>query len=134
MPKLLSEDQVEAYRRDGYVFPVRVMPEAQALGVRAALEAHERRAGAPLQGKWRVKTHLLFTWADRVVHHPAILDAVEDLIGPNILCPMLNFVVYAIRAIATAATATCPQGRGARRPSAISPVDMSTRTAGTTGS
>jgi len=93
MPKSLSTDQVDAYRRDGYVFPVRVMPEPQAKSLREALQAHEQRTGAPLQGKWRLKTHLLFTWADSIVHHPAILDAVEDLIGPDILCWTTNFFI-----------------------------------------
>jgi ectoine hydroxylase-related dioxygenase (phytanoyl-CoA dioxygenase family) len=31
------------------------------------------------------KSYLLFNWADQLVHHPRILDAVEDLIGPDIL-------------------------------------------------
>ena len=28
---------------------------------------------------------MLFEWADRIVHHPEVLDAVEDVIGPDIL-------------------------------------------------
>ncbi len=93
MPRTLSTAELDAYRRDGFHFPVRVMPVDEALGFRAALQAHEKRTGAPLQGKWRVKSHLLFTWADRLVHHPAILDAVEDVIGPNILCWTTNFFI-----------------------------------------
>jgi non-haem Fe2+, alpha-ketoglutarate-dependent halogenase len=93
MPRTLSPAQVEAYRRDGFHFPVRVMPTDEALGFRASLQAHEKRTGAPLQGKWRVKSHLLFTWADKLVHHPAILDAVEDVIGPDILCWTTNFFI-----------------------------------------
>jgi non-heme Fe2+,alpha-ketoglutarate-dependent halogenase len=93
MLKTLTPAQVEAYRRDGFLFPVRAMAPEDAGLLRGALEAHERHAGVPLQGKWRVKTHLLFTWADRIVHHPAILDAVEDLIGPNILCWTTNFFI-----------------------------------------
>jgi non-heme Fe2+,alpha-ketoglutarate-dependent halogenase len=93
MLKMLSEDALEAFRRDGYHFPVRVMPAEDAIGYRRLLQAHETKAGAPLQGKWRVKTHLLFTWADRLVHHPAILDAVEDVVGPNILCWTTNFFI-----------------------------------------
>jgi non-heme Fe2+,alpha-ketoglutarate-dependent halogenase len=27
----------------------------------------------------------LFAWADEIVHHPALLDAVQDVIGPDIL-------------------------------------------------
>ena len=93
MPKLLSPAAVEAYRRDGYYAPVRVMPAAEAHSVRLALEAHEAQAGQPLQGNMRHKTHLLFTWADALVHHPAVLDAIEDAIGPDILCWTTNFFI-----------------------------------------
>ena len=30
------------------------------------------------------KPHLLFPWVDEIVHAPQVLDAVEDLIGPDI--------------------------------------------------
>ena len=46
-----------------------------------------------MQGNLRHKTHLLFTWADELVHHPEILDAVEDVIGPDILCWTTNFFI-----------------------------------------
>jgi non-heme Fe2+,alpha-ketoglutarate-dependent halogenase len=93
MPRTLTDSQVEAFRRDGYHFPVRAFTAADAAELRGCLERHERAAGAPLQGKWRVKSHLLFTWADRIVHHPAVLDAVEDLVGPDILCWTTNFFI-----------------------------------------
>jgi ectoine hydroxylase-related dioxygenase (phytanoyl-CoA dioxygenase family) len=93
MPNVLTEAQLEAYRRDGYLAPLRALPATDAGRYRALIEDHERRTGAPLQGKWRVKSHLLFTWADRIVHHPAILDAVEDVIGPDILCWTSNFFI-----------------------------------------
>ena len=41
----------------------------------------------------RHKTHLLFTWADELVHHPTIVEAVEDVIGPDILCWTTNFFI-----------------------------------------
>jgi non-haem Fe2+, alpha-ketoglutarate-dependent halogenase len=93
MPKRLPPEAIDFYRRNGYYFPVRVFSPREAEAFRTALEAHEAAGGQPLQGKWRVKTHLLFTWADRIVHHPAILDAVEDLIGPDILCWTTNFFI-----------------------------------------
>lgn len=93
MQKKLSPAELAAYHRDGYHFPVRAFDADEAGRYRRALEAHEARTGAPLQGKWRVKSHLLFTWADRIVHHPAVLDAVEDVIGPNILCWTTNFFI-----------------------------------------
>ena len=93
MPKLLTPSQVEAWARDGFTSPVQVMSAAEAHQYRVALETHEAKTGQPLQGNWRHKTHLLFTWADALVHHPAILDAVEDAIGPDILCWTTNFFI-----------------------------------------
>ena len=93
MSKLLSSAAVEAYKRDGYYAPVRVMTASDAHQYRRALEAHEAHAHQPLQGNLRHKTHLLFTWADELVRHPKILDAVEDAIGPDILCWTTNFFI-----------------------------------------
>src|ERR1051325_11401329 len=93
MPKLLSQAAVQAYEREGYYAPVRVMPPEEAHRYRAALEKHEAKTGKPLQGNWRHKMHLLFTWADELVHHPKILDAVEDVIGPDLLCWTTNFFI-----------------------------------------
>ena len=93
MPRLLSQAAVEAYKRDGFYSPVRVMGAAEARRFRNALETHEAKTGKPLQGNWRHKMHLLFTWADELVHHARILDAVEDVIGPDILCWTTNFFI-----------------------------------------
>lgn len=93
MPKLLSDDAVGHYNRDGYCFPVPVLGKDEAAHFRACLEQHEAKAGKPLQGNWRHKTHLLFTWADELVHHPKILDAVEDVIGPDFFCWNTNFFI-----------------------------------------
>ena len=89
----LTPQQVSDYHRDGYVFPVRVLSAQQAAHYRKCLEAHEAATGKPLQGNLRHKTHLLFTWADELVHNPAILDAVADVIGPDILCWNTNFFI-----------------------------------------
>jgi ectoine hydroxylase-related dioxygenase (phytanoyl-CoA dioxygenase family) len=93
MPKSLSAAAVDQYQRDGYYFPIRVMSREEAERYRSCLEAHEARTGAPLQGNWRHKMHLLFTWADELVHNPKILDAIEDVIGPDILCWTSNFFI-----------------------------------------
>jgi hypothetical protein len=85
MPKRLSPQQVEQYRRDGYCFPVPVFSAEEAARYRAQLEADEAAIGHPLQYPEKSKPYLLFGWADAIVHHPAVLDAVEDVIGPDIL-------------------------------------------------
>lgn len=83
--KALTAGQVEAYHRTGYHFPLRVCDAAQAKIYRDKLEAFERANGGPLSGGLRSKPHLLFTWCDELVRHPRILDAVEDVLGPNLL-------------------------------------------------
>jgi non-heme Fe2+,alpha-ketoglutarate-dependent halogenase len=93
MSKVLSAAQVAAYERDGYIFPVSVMPGDEMLAFRDRLESYEATTGAPIQGNLRHKVHLLFTWANDLVRDPRILDAVEDLIGPDILCWGTNFFI-----------------------------------------
>lgn len=82
----LTREQVEQYNRDGYLTPIRVMSAAEARRFRDRMEASEAKVGGPLQGNYRHKTHLLYTWADELVHHPAVIDAVESVLGPDILC------------------------------------------------
>ena len=93
MPKVLSVEQVAQYEREGAVWPIRALSSKAALNARSSLQTHEQQTGKPLQGNWRHKTHLLFTWADAMAHHPAILDAVEDCIGPNIVCWSSTFFI-----------------------------------------
>jgi hypothetical protein len=86
MAKLLSEDAVARYRREGYFFPVPILGAEEVADLRGRLETFEAAQGRPLEGGQRNKAHLLFKWLDDLMRHPRILDAVEDLIGPDILC------------------------------------------------
>ena len=93
MPKILSEAQVDQFRREGYVPRVRVMSEAQALEVREKIERFEKQQGTVLRGDQRHKSHLLFTFLSDVVHMQPIVDAIEDLYGPDLLCWNTNFFI-----------------------------------------
>jgi hypothetical protein len=84
MGKKLTAAQIDQYHRDGYVYPIDAFGAEQAQGYRAAMEKFEAAQGTELTKGHNFKPHLLFTWVDEIIHHPAILDAVEDLIGPNI--------------------------------------------------
>jgi non-heme Fe2+,alpha-ketoglutarate-dependent halogenase len=90
--KLLSDQAIRQYHEQGYYAPIRVMPREAAAALHARLESFEAGAGI-LAGKLRHKSHLLFTWLNDLVHHPRILDAVEDVIGPNILCWGSSFFI-----------------------------------------
>ena len=57
-----------------------------ATTIRTKLEAAEAAEGGPLSGTLRFKPHLLYTFLDDIIRHAKVLDAVEDVIGANILC------------------------------------------------
>lgn len=85
MPKRLTQEQAENYRRDGFLSPVRMISPSDAAEARRSLEAMEASFGGALRGPVRTKFYLRYPWAYRLATHPSILDAVEDLIGPDIL-------------------------------------------------
>ena len=84
MGKIFSGGQVARYQRDGFIFPVDAFSPEQARHYLDQLENFEREAGLQFGKGHNFKPHLLFRWVDGIVHHPAVLDAVEDLIGPDI--------------------------------------------------
>jgi non-heme Fe2+,alpha-ketoglutarate-dependent halogenase len=93
MPKILTQQQIDTYWRDGCVFPIRVMSESDAAEIRERLEAFERKTGGPLKGDLRHKSHLLFSWLGDLVRQDRIVDAIQDLYGPNLLCWTTNFFI-----------------------------------------
>ena len=97
MPKVLTQEQIDQYWRDGCTFPVRIMSETDAIKVRERLEEFEAETGGPLKGALRHKSHLLFTWLAELVRNSNMLDAVEDLYGPNLLCWTTNFFIKEAR-------------------------------------
>lgn len=89
--KLLDPAAVAAYHRDGIHFPVRVFDADEAARMLARLEAIEAQHGGRLPARINQKAHLLFPWMDALIRHPRILDAVEDLLGPDLLCWSAQF-------------------------------------------
>lgn len=82
----LTTSQIEQFRNDGYVYPVPVLPAPQANAIRAELESFEASQGGKLQSSQRNKAFMIFKWLDELIHDPRVLDPIEQLIGPNILC------------------------------------------------
>jgi hypothetical protein len=93
MNRILTDEQVAHFKREGYVSPVRVMSEEAARAVRDKLEAYEKTTGGPLRGEFRHKSHLLFKFLSDVVHDEKIVDAIEDLYGGDLLCWTTNFFI-----------------------------------------
>ena len=86
MGNALSNEQVARYRRDGYVFPVPGLTHGEAAGIRSGIEAFERRTGLVAGHVIRNKGHLKLTQLYQLIFHPQVLDAVESVLGPDILC------------------------------------------------
>ncbi len=85
MPRLLTDAQVRHYQDHGYCEATPVLSAAEVAAFRGELEAFEAEVGHPLGWPEKSKSYLLFDWADRIVHHPKVLDLVSDVIGPDIL-------------------------------------------------
>jgi non-haem Fe2+, alpha-ketoglutarate-dependent halogenase len=87
MNKLLSVDQSQRYGRDGFLFPVRILDDSEADDYRRqVLQIIDKHRNSPeLKELFYYKTHLVFRFMDRLCHHPRLLDAIEDLLGPDLL-------------------------------------------------
>jgi ectoine hydroxylase-related dioxygenase (phytanoyl-CoA dioxygenase family) len=84
--KSLNASQVAHYRQNGFLSPVNALSTEEAREARAHVEAVEAQHGGQWPRHQGLKSHLIYTFLDRIVHHPKILDAVEDILGPDILC------------------------------------------------
>jgi non-heme Fe2+,alpha-ketoglutarate-dependent halogenase len=94
--KVLTEEQVASYRYDGFLFPIPALTPEEVAACLAGLERLERDLGSPVADadiKWRSHGHAHSPWFDRLIRHPRILDAVEDVIGPNILVWTSTFFI-----------------------------------------
>lgn len=84
MPKLLTQLQVDHARREGYICPVRIISRDRANHCVEKLDAYVRQTGERARDL-KVKGHLLFKWMIELGTTPTLLDAIEDLIGPDIM-------------------------------------------------
>ncbi len=85
MGKKLTDAQIDAFHRDGFVSPIDVFTEDEAQELRARLEGAEAEWPEAFEGAARNNAHLNLTCLDEIVHDNRLVDAIEDLIGPNIL-------------------------------------------------
>ncbi len=91
MAKILTQAQIDQFWNQGYVLPFDCLTTEEARTVRAKIEAYESTVEGDASKHLRVKVHTAFLWLMDIARHPKILDAVEDLIGPNILLYLSTF-------------------------------------------
>ena len=85
MGKVLSRERIEAFERDGFVAPIEGIGAERAAALRAMFEAYEAEHSVNAAKTLRIKCHLAFPALAALARDPAILDAVEDVLGPDIL-------------------------------------------------
>ena len=84
MPKLTSQ-QHEQYQEKGFIAPLDALTKTEAEEVKSEIEFIEKKWPNELNGLGRNYVHLISPIFDKVVHNSKVLDAVESIIGKNIL-------------------------------------------------
>ncbi len=84
MPKVLTEDQIEFFKREGYLFPIDGIDKEKCDDLLGAMNKFEEDQGIN-PGVFKLKGHLCLPETWDLIREPRILDAAEDIIGPNIL-------------------------------------------------
>jgi len=111
--KLALMPQVASYRERGIVRTLHVLPKTKA----AVLSGRYLANAAAIKGRNNQKPHLLYTWLRALVRGPRILDSVENVLGPNLLCWRAQFFADRIavmrqgRVVADAPTAELTDAR-----------------------
>ena len=81
----LSEQQIKFYDEKGYIAPIDVLSKHEANQIRQEIETIEKKWPNALEGIGRNYVHLISPVFNKVCLNNKILDAVESIIGKNIL-------------------------------------------------
>ena len=85
MGKRLTRTEIDAFHEHGFLPGIDVFGEAECDEYRSAVEAFEQARPEAVGWAFDIKTNLLFEWVYRLSCDARLLDAVEDLVGPDIL-------------------------------------------------
>lgn len=94
----LTERDVERYWNEGFLHPIQVLDQDAAASARADLEAVEadwldNGLPLPLNTYKRVNAQVVMPFVADIARHPAILDVVEGILGPDILVYAAEFFI-----------------------------------------
>lgn len=90
----LTQPQIEAYERDGFISPLKVFSSAEIRELRSRFEAFEDRFGGSDKAvSHRTDLHLLTSWGFDVVTDTRIVEPVTSVLGPNVLLWSMNWFI-----------------------------------------
>lgn len=85
MPAKLTSKQTESYENEGILFPIEVLSSTEVQRMQNGLAEIETGLGRQPKTEELHQLFLNYRWAYDLVTHPNILDAVESVLGPDIL-------------------------------------------------
>ncbi len=81
----LTDDQVNAYWNDGVIHPISAISEREAALLMPRFTELRMRMSDWVNAKQLLKVHLVSKWVNDLATSDRVLDAVESIIGSNIL-------------------------------------------------
>jgi non-heme Fe2+,alpha-ketoglutarate-dependent halogenase len=81
--KLLEAENIRRYEQDGVIFPVPIIPPSDLKTFQDGFHDLELRGGGAQ--KYTAFPHVFFPWVWKLTTMPRLLDAAEDLIGPELV-------------------------------------------------
>ena len=94
--KALTPEQVASFHYNGFLYPIPALSPEEIATYLAGVERLETELGSPVADadiKWRSHAYAHSPWFNDLIRHPRILDAVEDVIGPDILVWTSTFFI-----------------------------------------
>lgn len=85
MPRVLTDSQVAAYERDGFLAPIDAISPEEAAACMAKIEAFERDGDGDIGAVVRPRSVLAFKWLLDLARNPAIIGTFQDIMGPDVL-------------------------------------------------
>ena len=82
------------YQRNGYAFPMTVLSPDEAHTLRRELEASEQLALQQSQSDaLKAYPHMVLPWLDSLMQRRTIVDAIEQILGPDVLVWNTSFFI-----------------------------------------
>jgi hypothetical protein len=86
-PKILKPEQIKQYNEQGYLMPFNGLDQEESRELRAFFDGVLAAYIELGKSSYAISTaHMRFARIYQLVQHPRIVDAVADLLGPNVVC------------------------------------------------